>query len=69
VRYQILQKETIDPDIKVAVQAINHGDHGYIHVSLKGELNADGIEPAAIGSFYLKRASSKDNFGTWEMVY
>lgn len=68
-KYLIMQKDTIEPELRAAVKADLNRDNGYIRVTLTGEKNQDGIEPAAIGSFYLKRASSKDNYGIWQTVY
>lgn len=68
-KYLIMQKDTIDPELRAAVNADLDRENGYIRVTLVGEKNQDGIEPAAIGSFYLKRASSKDDYGIWQTVY
>lgn len=67
-QYIITEKETIDPELKARVIAELNPENGYILVRLAGEI-IDGIEPAAIGRFRLKRSCSKDNYGVWQTVY
>lgn len=67
--YLLVQKDTVDPELRAKVIAELHKDNGYIKVRLEGEITADGIEPAAIGRFRLKRSCSKDNYSIWQTVY
>lgn len=63
--YQMLQQDTINPDIKVNLIATNHRDNGYIELTMKPLTE----EVAAAGSYDLKRASSKDGYSVWHRVY
>lgn len=67
-KYRIMQKETIDPEIKAIVQADLNADNGYVNVRLIGIKDQDGIERAASGSFVLKRGCSKDNYTIWNSI-
>lgn len=68
-KFLIMQKDTINPELRADVLAMLNRDNGYIKVQLVGKKDTDGIESAAIGSFVLKRASSKDNYGVWQTIY
>ena len=67
-RYRIMQKESVEPDIKVDVIAENHPDNGYIEVTLKGHRDEVNVEYIATGSFVIKRASNIDDFSQWQSI-
>ena len=67
-RYRIMQKETIDPEIKARLQVDLNSDHGYVNVRLIGEKDENGVEYKAAGSFVLKRGCSKDNYTVWDSI-
>ena len=67
-KYRIMQKETLDPEIKAEVIATLDKENGYINVGLKGTLDQYGVEYASTGSFLIRRACSKDNYNEWNTV-
>lgn len=67
-RYRIMQKESIDPDIRVDIIAKNYPDNGYIEVSLKGHKDEVGVEYNVTGSFVIKRASNLDDYSKWDTI-
>lgn len=64
-KYRIVQRESIDPDLKADVFAEMNYDEGYIDVNLIGHLNSEGIEEPVVGAFLLARANKKHP-GDWE---
>ena len=66
-RYRILQQDTVDPDIKSKLVAELNHNNGYINLRLEGH-KEDGVEELAVGTFVISRASSEDDFGTWNPV-
>lgn len=67
-RYRIMQKETIDPEIYVDIDAKLNSDNAYIEVGLVGHKDEFGVEYTATGSFVIRRASDEDNFTQWKTV-
>ena len=67
-KYRIMQKRAIRPEINATVQASMDYENGYIDVKLVGELDNDGMERGATGSFLLTRACSDDNYTVWHEV-
>jgi hypothetical protein len=43
-------------------------ENGYIDVKLVGELDDDGLERGATGSFLLTRSCADDNYMVWSEV-
>ena len=66
--YQIVQKTTVNPDLKATLSAKLNYDNGYTDIRLVGEKDADGIEYPASGRFVLKRGCNKDNYGEWNTI-
>ena len=67
--YRIMQKKTIDPEVKVELVADLDFDNGYVDISLKGFKNeATGLEEPVIGSFIILRASDDEGFANWSEV-
>lgn len=67
-KYRIMQKETIDPEIKATIKVDLNEENGYVNVRLIGQKDDNGIEYAASGSFVLKRGCNKDNYATWDSI-
>ena len=68
-KYRIMNKETIDPEIYATVEAEMKPDDGYIEVKLKGIKDEYDEYVPSYGTYLLKRACSKDGYGTWNTVY
>lgn len=67
-RYRIMQKLTIDPEIDASLVAEANHDNGYIIISLIGGKDENGLEKPATGAFLLTRASSDDNYSSWDEI-
>lgn len=67
-RYKIMQKKSIDPEIKAKLIPVLNYDNGYVSLSLEGEKNSEGIEYTATGSYKILRASEEDNYMTWNEI-
>lgn len=67
-RYRIMEKTTIDPEIKAQLVATNNFDNGYIDVALIGEKSSDALEDLVNGSFLLSRSSEDTNYIQWEEI-
>jgi hypothetical protein len=61
VRYTVIDAETVDPNVQANLSAISNFEDGYIQVSLIGNQSDTYIN----GSFVLLRASSEDNYNSW----
>lgn len=67
--YRIVQNLSINPDIAAHLVPVMNKDNGYIDLKLQGEINSTTkIEEAVTGTFKVVRASSLDNFTTWDEV-
>ena len=67
-RYRIMQKKSIDPEIKAKLIPILNYDNGYVSLSLEGEKDSEGVEYTATGSYKILRASEEDNYMTWNEI-
>ncbi len=68
-KYRIVQRVSIDPELKAIVNTKLNFDNGYIDVSLIGEKDKkSGIEIAASGSFKLMRSDNQSNFTSWKEI-
>ena len=67
-KYKIMQKKFIDPEIKADLSIKTNFENGYVALSLIGQKDEDGIEYAATGTYKILRASSEDDFNTWNPV-
>lgn len=67
-RYRIMQKRSIKPEINATVNAKADYENGYIDVKLVGELDEEGVERGATGSFLLTRSCSDDNYTVWNEI-
>lgn len=65
---KIMQKQSVNPEIKATLVPTLNFENGYIDLTLIGEKNEYGIEYAASGSYRIMRASIEDNFKTWNEV-
>ena len=67
-KYRIMQKLSIDPEIEATVEATMNVENGYIEIDLVGKKNINGEETPVTGAFLLSRASSDNNYMTWENI-
>lgn len=63
-KYRIMQKRSIDSDLKASLDVSLNFDNGYIELNLKGQ-----DDELATGSFLITRTSSKSNFTIWDKIY
>ena len=61
VRYTIIDAETVDPTVHASLTATPIFEDGYIKISLVGDNSGIYVN----GSFVLLRASSEDNYDSW----
>ena len=67
--YRIMQKRSINPELKADLIAENNFDNGYISLRLEGKINPeDGLEYTATGDYKILRASEEDNYTTWTEI-
>lgn len=67
-RYRIMQKLSIDPEIKATLEAKSNYDNGYITINLIGKKNDNGLEEPATGAFLLTRACEDNNYQEWDEI-
>ena len=68
-RYRIMKRQSIDPEIQAELIAVLDKENGYINLTLQGKKKEDTqLETAATGAFLITRASSKDNYGSWDNI-
>ena len=67
-RYRIMQRTTIDPDLKADLVASVNFDNGYVDVGLVGHKNEENVEDIVTGSFILSRACEDTNYLKWEEI-
>ena len=67
-KYRIMQKKSINPEIKADLIPSLNFENGYVNIHLIGHTNKDGVEYAATGAFKILRASEEDNYATWNEV-
>ena len=66
-RYRIMERTSIDPELKATLKATLNFEDGYIDLWLKGELDENGIEQIATGSFIISRHASNQP-GVWNVI-
>lgn len=67
-KYRIMQKKSIDPEIKADLVAELNYENGYVNLNLIGHTDEYGVEYAATGSFKILRASEEDGYATWNEI-
>lgn len=67
-RYKIVQRSTIDPEIKATLEATLNYDNGFIDIQLIGEKDDQGLEIPVSGAFLLSRASEDSNYMNWDEI-
>ena len=68
-KYRIMQKRSIESNLKAKLDVSLNFDNGYIDLNLIGNFDEDGIEEPESGSYLISRASSKDKFTVWNKIY
>ena len=68
-KYRIMQKISIDPDIKADLKAELDFENGYIDIFLTNIKNRYDEDTPVVGAYVLSRASSDTNFEGWEELY
>lgn len=66
-KYRIMQQESVNPELKAHLKATNCFEEGYIDLNLIGDLDVDGNETLAVGSFIVSRAASNENY-VWNRI-
>lgn len=66
-KYRIMQKPSIDPEIKATLNATLNYDNGYITIDLVGA-TTDGVEEPITGAFLLTRAAEATNYMVWDEI-
>lgn len=66
-RYRIMQKPSIDPEIKASLDVKLNYDNGYISINLIGE-KIDNMETPVTGAFLLTRACEDTKYQVWDEV-
>lgn len=66
-RYRVMQKLSIDPELKAEIKVSLNYDNGYININLMGE-KIDGLEEPATGSFLLTRSCIDNNYTVWDEI-
>lgn len=66
-KYRIMQQESVNPELKAHLKATNCFEEGYIDLNLIGDLDYEGRETLAIGSFIVSRAASNENY-VWNRI-
>ena len=66
-RYRVMQKPSIDPEIKATLDVTLNYDNGYIAIKLVGE-KIDNMEEPTSGAFLLTRACDDSDFGVWDEI-
>lgn len=67
-RYRIMQKLSIDPEIKATLAADMNFDNGYVNIRLVGIKDDDGVEEPATGAFLLTRSCEDTDFSVWDEI-
>lgn len=67
-KYRIMQKKSINPEIKADLIPILNYENGYVNLTLQGQKSAEGVEYAATGAYRIMRASEDDNYTTWNEI-
>lgn len=66
-RYRIMQKPSIDPEIKATLNVALNYDNGYIAINLIGE-KINNMEEPTSGAFLLTRACDDTRYGVWDEI-
>lgn len=64
VRYQIIEGETVDPNLHASLSVKNNFENGYNKVSLIGAKDNKYLN----GSFVLMRTTSEDGYDSWQQI-
>lgn len=67
-KFRIGQQKTIKPEIEVEFDISLDYNNGCIRLGLIGKKDSAGVEKPSTGSFKILRASSEDNFTTWDEI-
>ena len=67
-KYRIMQKTSIEPEIKASIAVALDFENGYVDVKLIGEKNEDNMEEPVTGAFLLSRACEDTDYSVWEEV-
>jgi hypothetical protein len=67
-KYRIMQKISIDPDIKTDLTAVLNYENGYVDINLIGHLDKEGLEIPVTGAFLLTRACDDTGYSVWDEI-
>lgn len=67
--YRIINRETIEPEINATLEAVMDENNGYAQINLRGVKDSvTKAEIPASGAFILLRASSEDDYSSWNPI-
>lgn len=66
-RYRLMQKKSIEPELKADFITIPNFDEGYIDLTLKGVINEFGLEEPETGAFVISRTSEEES-NVWNEI-
>ena len=64
---RIMQKKSIEPELKADFIATSNFDEGYVDLTLKGAINEFGLEEPETGTFVISRTSEEEN-NVWNEI-
>lgn len=68
LKYQIIQRATLDPEIQATLKADLNEDNGFINLQLIGTKDEIKAETPISGAFLLTRSSKDSNYMEWNEV-
>ena len=68
LKYQIIQRATLDPEIQATLKADLNEDNGFINLHLIGIRDENKAEAPISGAFLLTRSSKDSNYMEWDEV-
>lgn len=66
-KYRLMQKKTIEPELKAQFIAIPNFDEGYVDLTLQGAINEFGLEEPETGAFVISRTSEEEG-NVWNEI-
>lgn len=67
-KYRIAQKQSIDAEFNLTIEAENNYDNGFIDIFIKGDFDENGFPVSVTGTFCLSRSCEDEQYFNWEEV-
>ena len=67
-KYRIMQKLSVEPEIKATIAAELNYNNGYVKIKLIGTTDEYGLETPCTGAFLLTRSSEDTGYSVWEEI-